>query len=408
MLFPGVFTLENVPAIADVEAQLRIAEYLGASVRRDDRTVVIDSRSLTSASVPALLAELTSASFLFAGALVARLGRAQVALPGGDAIGPRPVYWHAWGIEAFGAASEYSEGAYSFEQGAPSATTFKFPGRSVNGTVNVLFAALATTETRVIANCVLDPDVQNVLEFLRSVGCTIEVVSSDTLRVRRPEWPETTASVAVGPDRNDTATFAALAALSSHGVVLRQAANEGMAPLVDLLSEMGVSAYVAEDGSGGTDLHVRNPGGLLRGSFTVVGESFPGFSTDWGPLIQVLLTQTVGRSEYREMVFKDRFQHVPDLVRMGSDMAMHAPDGSAAAGTRGGSLSIRGPARLRGCTVTATNIRAAAALVVAAVIAEGDSVIEDAEHLWRGYHDPVTRLNAIGVAAEVVGTQSVP
>jgi UDP-N-acetylglucosamine 1-carboxyvinyltransferase len=399
---PGRYRLDNVPEIEDTEIMLGVLSHLGGKVDRSDRTVVqLDTTALEDREISSELSRLGTGTFMFAGALLARFGHARICHPGGDRIGARPVGLHLDAFRALGVTVRELDCAYDLTATRLRPTTFKFAKRTVNGTVNALLAVVLSGGGTQLQNVAVEPDIENVVDFLNSAGARLRLDhSSGTLSVKAAAVPIGEARIAVTPDRNDAATFAVAASLAGDTVELVGIGRSDIESLCSLLERVGIRCLASSNGS-------RPALVLQRGSLKAIDDPvesgpYPGLSTDWGPQIQVLLSQLPAPSEFHETIFSNRFAHVAELSKMGLDAVLVTPDGTRcpasefsphATYTR---LKICGPNALVAARVTANDIRGGAALVLAGLAASGTTVVEDSYQVRRGYSRFAERLSGLG------------
>lgn len=386
---PGVHHLLRPPTAGDADALLAMVELLGARVQRGPGELLVDTRNLTSASLDATVSEQSTGSFLFAGALLTRFGEADIGPPGGDRLGPRPVDRHLAAFRELGVQTGRHGQQYVMSATQLHGARIHFERDTVNGTTNAVLAAVGALGETVIEHASIDPDVQSLVAFLDQAGVPVATdLASGSVSVVGPFHGEANTHFTVPPDRNDAATLA-IAAMLTHGQLeLDGITTSALEPLASDLRQTGL---VIDDQPGGsmivqgarwqtgTPLHIRSG-------------PYPGFLTDWGPLVQVVMTQLRGISSFDERVFVSRFDHLSELERMGAQIRV---SGSVA--------HIGGPMRLRGACVAGQNLRGAAALLLAGLIAEGRTTLRGAEHLYRGYDDLIGRLQTLG--AQIVSAE---
>jgi UDP-N-acetylglucosamine 1-carboxyvinyltransferase len=377
LLADGRTTIHNVPRIQDCRTMVEVLEHLGAACAWEDGTLVVDTTSLESLETPYELVSRMRASILVLGPLLARFGRARVAMPGGCNIGSRKIDLHVRGLEKMGArfSSEhgYLEGTTDGLRGAY--VTLDFP--SVGATENVLMAAVAARGTTVIENAAREPELADLATFLTSMGARIEGVGTPTIEI---EGVADFAPVehTVIPDRVEAGTFAIAACVTGGSVVLSGARADQMDLVFSKLADAGADVLATE---GGVAVSMdRRPVAV-----DLVTLPYPGFPTDLQPQMMALLAIADGTSIVTENVFESRFMFVDELNRMGADIR-----------TEGHHAVIRGAERLSAAPVRALDIRAGAAMVVAALAADGETVIEDMYHVDRGYQDFEAKMTALG------------
>jgi UDP-N-acetylglucosamine 1-carboxyvinyltransferase len=389
LLTPETLTLKNVPVLADIATMANLLVQHGVSVTRggegadSGHVVELSAGHLTSSTAPYDLVRKMRASVLVLGPLVARCGRARVSLPGGCAIGPRPVDLHIKGLQRLGAEVELREGY--IDARAPKGlrgAEIAFPAVSVGATENLLMAAsLAEGETQLI-NAAREPEITDLAECLVAMGAHIDGIGTDRLSILGvPRLHGATHSVI--PDRIETGTYIMAAAATNGEVRLTGTRLDLVAAIVRILEGAGVEVAAAADG-----LTVRRYAERLEG-VDVMTEPYPGFPTDLQAQIMALMTVANGASMITETIFENRFMHVPELARMGANINVH-----------GASALVRGVPRLMGAPVMATDLRASVSLVVAGLAAAGETVINRVYHLDRGYERLEEKLSGCNARIE--------
>ena len=374
LLTPETLVLRNVPVLADIATMANLLVQHGVAVTRggegaeSGHVVELSAGHITSSTAPYDLVRKMRASVLVLGPLVARCGRARVSLPGGCAIGTRPVDLHIKGLQRLGADVEV-RGGY-IDARAPKGlhgAEIAFPAVSVGATENLLMAAsLAEGETLLI-NAAREPEITDLAECLVAMGARIDGIGTDRLRILGvPQLHGTIHSII--PDRIETGTFIMAAAATNGEVRLTGTRLDLVAAVARILEGAGVEVADTDDG-----LTVRRYAERLEG-VDVMTEPYPGFPTDLQAQIMALMTVANGASMITETIFENRFMHVPELARMGANINVH-----------GASALVRGVPRLMGAPVMATDLRASVSLVVAGLAAAGETLINRVYHLDRGY-----------------------
>jgi UDP-N-acetylglucosamine 1-carboxyvinyltransferase len=374
LLTSETLTLKNVPVLADIATMANLLVQHGVAVIRGEEgadsghVLELSAGHITSSTAPYDLVRKMRASVLVLGPLVARCGRARVSLPGGCAIGTRPVDLHIKGLQRLGAEVEL-RGGY-IDARAPKGlrgAEIAFPAVSVGATENLLMAAsLAEGETLLI-NAAREPEIANLAECLVAMGAHIDGIGTDRLRIMGvPQLHGATHSII--PDRIETGTYIIAAAATNGEVTLTGTRLDLVAAVARILEGAGVEIAATADG-----LTVRRYAERLEG-VDVMTEPYPGFPTDLQAQIMALMTIAKGASMITETIFENRFMHVPELARMGANINVH-----------GASALVRGVPRLMGAPVMATDLRASVSLVVAGLAAAGETVINRVYHLDRGY-----------------------
>jgi UDP-N-acetylglucosamine 1-carboxyvinyltransferase len=386
-------TLKNVPNLADVNLLARILRNHGVDLAVDGKrpgggphlgeTFHLTARDISDTTAPYELVSRMRASFWVLGPLVARMREAKVSLPGGCAIGTRPVDLHLTGLKALGAEIEIDAG-YVIAR-APKGLKgghVIFPKVSVGATHNVLLAATLAQGETVIENAAREPEVGDVASCLVKMGAVIEGIGTSTLRIQgRPRLEG--AVHAVLPDRIETGTFAFAVAATGGDVVLEGARRELLSTAFDTLASAGA---VVTDTNSGIRI-TRNGAGLEP--VDVETQPFPGFPTDLQAQLMALMTRAHGTSVIRETIFENRFMHVQELARLGADIKLH-----------GDTATIKGVKTLKGAPVMATDLRASVSLVIAGLMADGDTMINRVYHLDRGFERLEEKLSRCGAKIE--------
>jgi UDP-N-acetylglucosamine 1-carboxyvinyltransferase len=391
LLTDAPLVLRRVPRVADITTLAHLLVQHGVSVtlrgaETEDETgqvLELDARRIVSTTAPYDLVRKMRASVLVLGPLVARLGQARVSLPGGCAIGTRPVDLHIKGLQRLGATVELDQGY--IEARAPQGLVgaeIVFPIVSVGATENLMMAATLARGESVLVNAAREPEIADLARCLVAMGAQIEGAGTDRVRIVGVERLHG-AEHAVIPDRIETGTYMMAAAITNGEVDLVGARHETVAAVARVLESAGV--VVDEHASG---LRVRRKAARVSG-VDVMTEPFPGFPTDLQAQMMALMSTAEGAAMITETIFENRFMHVPELCRMGANINVH-----------GASAMVRGVARLAGAPVMATDLRASVSLVLAGLAAEGETMVNRVYHLDRGYERLEDKLAACGAAIE--------
>ncbi|GAB4255397.1 MAG: UDP-N-acetylglucosamine 1-carboxyvinyltransferase [Deferrisomatales bacterium] len=378
ILAPGESRLRRAPRLADVRTLGRLLKHLGAQVRADNGGLVVDARELAGREAPYELVKTMRASVLVLGPLVGRFGRARVSLPGGCAIGARPINLHLKGLEALGARVRLEHGYVEVEADRLRGGRIVFDLPTVTGTENLMMAAALADGVTVIENAAREPEVEDLARCLNGMGARIRGAGSAVLRIEGVEGLAPYDYEPI-PDRIEAGTFLVAAALCGGEVCLERVRLDHLDALVDKLREAGVQVEPRPGGRA-----VVRPGGGVH-SVDVRTSPYPGFPTDMQAQFMALMCRGRGLSVITERVFENRFMHVPELNRMGADIAVE-----------GASAVVRGVPRLSGARVMATDLRASAALVLAGLAAQGTTVVSRVYHLDRGYEALENKLAGLG------------
>ena len=394
LLTSETLCLSNLPHLADITTMVHLLSELGVEMSMNGdapndghigRVFELNGYEPANKIAPYDLVRRMRASILVLGPLLARWGEAQVSLPGGCAIGTRPVDLHLKGFEALGAQIELEEGY--IRATAPNglkAANVIFPSVSVGATENILMAATLAEGKTTISNAAREPEIADLAFCLRKMGAEIEGVGSDTLLVTgKPSLHA--ANYEVIPDRIETATYAVAGAITGGDVTLKGTRFELIESVADCLKNAGVGISKVDGG-----VRVIGSSTGIKGT-DIMTEPYPGFPTDMQAQMMALLAISKGASMITETIFENRFMHVPELCRMGADINVH-----------GSSAIIRGVKKLSGAELMATDLRASISLVLAALAAEGETIINRVYHLDRGYERVEEKLAACGAVIERV------
>ncbi len=386
LLASGKHTLHNVPDLRDTRTILKLLENLGITWDRLGSTLIIDSSNLTYSEASYDLVKTMRASVLVLGPLLARLGRAKVSLPGGCAIGARPINFHIKGFELLGVTCNLEHGyvdAHIDERLKGNTIHFDIP--SVTGTENLLMAATLARGTTVIKNAAREPEIGNLVDMLIGMGAEIEGKDSDRLTIHGVERLHAS-ECAIIPDRIEAGTYLIAVAATGGKATINKCNPSHLPALLEKLratgieietAEKSISIYVDEKAA------VRNP---LK-SIDIQTMPYPGYATDLQAQIMALMSLSSGVSIINETIFENRFMHVAELRRMGADISV---DGHTAV------VKGKGPNGLFGAPVMATDLRASSSLVIAGLAARGRTEISRIYHLERGYENLVEKLTGLG------------
>ncbi len=388
LLTPEMLQLGNMPVtLGDMRTMAVLLKHIGVSVlQRADGMVMLQAREIGNPVAPYDLVRKMRASILVLGPLLARHGYAEVSLPGGCAIGTRPVDFHIDGLRAMGAEIEIDSGYIKARaNGGLKGGTYKFPKVSHTGTENLMMAATLARGETVLENASREPEVSDLAQCLIRMGAKIEGCGTSTIRIDGVSELSGTSHDVI-PDRIEAGTWLIAAGMTGGDLLLKNAGLENLQALVSLLKSAGM--HIHEDETG---IHVSRNGLRLTG-IDILTEPFPGFPTDLQAQMMAMLTTCEGAGMITETIWENRFMHVPELCRMGANITVH-----------GSSAIIRGVPKLKGAEVMATDLRASVALVLAGLVAEGTTVVNRIYHLDRGYERIVEKLSACGAEIERVG-----
>ena len=380
LLVDGVCRIENIPQISDVTLCLRILEELGANIRSINRhTVEIDARHIHSTRTSYELARKIRASYYLIGALLGRFGQAEVAMPGGCNFGVRPIDQHVKGFATLG-AKVVVEGGFihaSAETGRLHGANIYLDVVSVGATMNIMMAAVMAEGNTIIENAAKEPHIVDLANFLNSMGANIRGAGTDTIKIRGVDHL-TGGSYAIIPDHIEAGTYMAAVAATGGQVLVKNIIPKHMDCITAKLQECGVEVEERED-----TLLVRRTGKLQKANVKTL--PYPGFPTDMQPQITAVLCLAEGTSLVTESVWNSRYQYVDELKRMGAHIQV---DDKTAV--------VEGVDHLTGAPIQACDLRAGAAMVIAALAAQGQSEISCVQYIERGYEDIVEKLRALG------------
>lgn len=374
----------DVPKLSDVYTINEVLRYLGAEVRFDGNQVVVDAcgELLTEASFEYV--RKMRASVLVMGPLLARKGRARVALPGGCAIGSRPIDQHLKGFEAMGATIKVGNGFIDAEvNGRLRGAKIYLDFPSVGATENIMMAAALAEGTTVIENCAKEPEIVDLANFINKMGGNVRGAGTGTIRIEGVDSLHGAKHLII-PDRIEAGTFMVAAAITKGNVLVKGAVPEHLTSLIAKMEEMGVTIIEEEEG-------IRVIGPETLKAVDIKTMPHPGFPTDMQSQMMALLLQANGTSVITETVFENRFMHVEEFRRMNANLKIE-----------GRSVIVNGPAELQGAEVAATDLRAGAALVIAGLAADGYTRVTELKHIDRGYVNFHGKLAALGADIERV------
>ena len=381
LLVNGVCIIENIPDIKDVRLIIEMLVQLGARVTYiNDTTLRVDSTRLKTYIAPVELASKMRASYYLLGALLGRVNKAEVALPGGCNFGVRPIDLHEKGFRALGAEVDIEDGIVRVNADHLKGGNVFLDTTSVGATINIMLAASLADGKTIIENAAKEPHIVDVANFLNAMGANIRGAGTDVIRITGVREMRG-GSYSIIPDQIEAGTFMLLAAAAGGDVLVRNIIPKHMECLVSKLEEMGVNITEYDD-----SIRVSSSGNL-RGT-SVRTMPYPGFPTDLQPQTVALLATVNGKSTVIEDVWENRFQYIDELLNMGADIK-----------TNGKRAEIQGK-KLHGAKVRATDLRAGAAMIIAGVAAEGVTEISSPHYIDRGYTDIERRLRSIGVRIE--------
>ena len=385
----GECRIGDAPPLDDVITISQVLHALGANIQYKDETIYIDASELSNCEAPYDMVRKMRASFLVMGPLLARMGRARLALPGGCAIGTRPIDQHLKGFEAMGAQIDLGQGFIEARiEGRLQGAKIYLDVASVGATENIMMAATLAEGVTVIENAAKEPEIVDLANYLNAMGAKVRGAGTGIIRIEGVEKLSGVAHTVI-PDRVEAGTYMIAAAITQSDVYIEGAIADHLAPIISKLQEMGVQ--IEEDENG---VRVSSNGRLRAVDIKTLPH--PGFPTDMQAQMMALLLVSDGTSIITETVFENRFMHVAELKLMNANIKV---DGRTAV--------IKGNTKLKGAKVCATDLRAGAALILAALAAEGETEITGLHHLDRGYVDITGKLRRLGADIERVDAAAV-
>ena len=377
LLVDGVSVIKSVPNLRDVNVMSDLLRYLGAKVQYDGETLVVDATEIKETEAPYHLVNKMRASFLVMGSLLARFNTAKISMPGGCAIGTRPIDLHLKGFKAMGAEiiSDHGYIEAAAQKLAGSKIYLDFP--SVGATENIMMAAVLAEGTTTIENAAEEPEIVDLANFLNKMGAKVRGAGTNTIKITGVEKLEAVEHTVI-PDRIEAGTYMVAAAMTKGDVFVDNVIIDHIKPVVAKLIEVGCTVEEHENG-------VRVIGAQEIMPTNIKTLPHPGFPTDMQSQFMAMLCLAKGKSTITETVFENRFMNVPELIRMGANIEIN-----------GKSAIVEGRERLTGSEVMATDLRAGAALVISGLVAEGETIVKNIYHIERGYVDLVGKLSMLG------------
>ena len=377
LLVDGVSVIKSVPNLRDVNVMSDLLRYLGAKVQYDGETLVVDATEIKETEAPYHLVNKMRASFLVMGSLLARFNTAKISMPGGCAIGTRPIDLHLKGFKAMGAEiiSDHGYIEAAAQKLSGSKIYLDFP--SVGATENIMMAAVLAEGITTIENAAEEPEIVDLANFLNKMGAKVRGAGTNTIKITGVEKLEAVEHTVI-PDRIEAGTYMVAAAMTRGDVFVDNVIIDHIKPVVAKLIEVGCTVEEHENG-------VRVIGAQEIMPTNIKTLPHPGFPTDMQSQFMAMLCLTKGKSTITETVFENRFMNVPELIRMGANIEIN-----------GKSAIVEGRDRLTGSEVMATDLRAGAALVISGLVAEGETIVKNIYHIERGYVDLVGKLSMLG------------
>lgn len=383
ILCDDTVTLHNVPDISDVDALVDILNYLGAKVDNyEEESYRIDTKQMQNREIIEEMSNKLRASYYFMGALLGKYKKAVVSYPGGCSIGSRPIDLHLKGFESLGAKIEYEENNIIISAEELKGSNIYLDFASVGATINIMFAAVKAEGTTIIDNAAREPEIVNIAMFLNSMGAKITGAGTSTIRIKGVKNMHSSVHEVI-PDRIEAGTYIMIGACACKSLVVENVIPEHLEALTQKLLEMGVDLKIGDE-----SIYVSNKNKLK--AVKIKTQVYPGFPTDMQQIMSSLMTIAEGRSVIEETIYENRFQNLYEIKKMGANVEINSNKGY-----------IFGPTKLRGKTVNATDLRAGASLVLAALIAEGTTTINNADYILRGYEHITEKLTSLGAKIEL-------
>lgn len=375
-------TICNVPEISDIESLDEILEFLNVDVKRATETIVINTKNMQNKVIPAEISNKLRASYYFMGALLAKYKYVEMYFPGGCKIGKRPINLHLEGFKKLGATVTEEGDKYIIEAKKLKGTNIYLDVASVGATINIMLAATKAEGVTTIENAAREPEIVNVATFLNNMGANITGAGTSIIKIKGVE-KLTNGFTEIIPDRIEAGTYTIIGCLLGEPLKISNIIPEHIEALTSKLKESGADITVEDD------CIICNSVPKLN-KVNIKTYYFPGFATDLQQPFSTYLTQCNGKSKIEETIYENRFMHVEYLNKMGADIT-----------TKDRIATINGPTPLKGEDVVATDLRAGAALVIAGLIAEGETTIEEVEHILRGYEGIIEKLTNVGASIKL-------
>ena len=383
ILSDSVVTICNVPEITDTDALSEILTYLGAEVRRASESIVINPGTIENKEIPEEQAKKLRASYYFMGALLGKYKHVEMYFPGGCSIGERPINLHLKGFEALGATVTNIENKYIVDAHTLKGANIYLDIASVGATINIMLAAVKAEGVTVIDNAAKEPEIVNIATFLNNMGARITGAGTSEIRIVGVQTLGGCFHEVI-PDRIEAGTYTIIGALLGNSLKIDNIIPEHIEALTSKLIEMGVKLEI------GSDYLIVNKPEYYK-PVNIKTLVYPGFPTDLQQPFTILLTQADGNSTVTETIWENRYMHIPELNKMGTNIVVE-----------GIKAKIFGPTKLIGAKVKATDLRAGAAMVAAALLADGETIITNINHILRGYENIVNKLSEVGAKIEII------
>ena len=383
ILCDGQTTIDNIPNISDIAALDEILKYLGAKVSLENGSITIDSSSIVNKEIPESISTKLRASYYFMSALLGRFKHVEMYFPGGCKIGARPIDQTLKAFRALGAIVEEKDNKYIIDAKELKGANIYLDMPSVGATINAILASVKAKGITKIENAAKEPEIVNVATFLNQMGAKINGAGTSEIKIEGVEKLYSCYSEVI-PDRIEAGTYVILGALVGKDLIIDNIIPEHIESLISKLQEIGVTLQIEKTS-------IKVSAASTYNCINVKTLGYPGFPTDLQQPLTTLLTKCNGTSCLTETIYENRFQNVKYLNQMGANIEID-----------GDKIYIKGPSKLNGCSVTATDLRAGACLILAALSAHGKSEINEVEHVLRGYENIVEKLSNVGAKIELI------
>lgn len=386
LLSNDVCNINKVPNISDKDALIDILKVLSVNASFKETSIIIDSTNLQNKVIPEDLSQKLRASYYFMGVLLAKFKHVEMYLPGGCNIGTRPIDLHLKGFEALGAKVFHDEKThkYTLEADELIGTRIKLDFASVGATINIMYAACLAKGTTILENAAKEIEIINIADFLNKMGAKIKGAGTSTITIEGVEKLKGT-TIDVIPDRIEAGTYLMIGAMIGDNLSVCGIEPSQLKALFDKFDDMGIKYKISDD-----KVTISKSNNIMPINIKTL--VYPGFPTDLGQPMSVLLTQANGTSYFEETIWEKRMQHVKYLNMMGANIKLQDNTHSI----------INGPTKLKGCHINATDLRGGAALVMAGLIAEGTTTISNIEYILRGYENLINKLSKVGADIKII------
>lgn len=386
LLSNDVCNINKVPNISDKDALIDILKVLSVDASFKETSIIIDSTNLQNKVIPEDLSQKLRASYYFMGVLLAKFKHVEMYLPGGCNIGTRPIDLHLKGFEALGAKVFHDEKThkYTLEADELIGTRIKLDFASVGATINIMYAACLAKGTTILENAAKEIEIINIADFLNKMGAKIKGAGTSTITIEGVEKLKG-ATIDVIPDRIEAGTYLMIGAMIGDNLSVCGIEPSQLKALFDKFDDMGIKYKISDD-----KVTISKSNNIMPINIKTL--VYPGFPTDLGQPMSVLLTQANGTSYFEETIWEKRMQHVKYLNMMGANIKLQDNTHSI----------INGPTKLKGCHINATDLRGGAALVMAGLIAEGTTTISNIEYILRGYENLINKLSKVGADIKII------